>query len=234
MEFQPDARIFLADQRGISQTKFLRSYHTLNFGSYVQEGREPFGALCLLNDDTLRAGASLNLQVEQDTTVVLLPVAGGLEHQSELTTDFLEPSQVGLLSLQAGMTYTVANPYETETITFVQIWFTAPSGQLTPSFQQFAFDLTQRNTLLPLGQVETTPVRGFIGQFDGRAEGSYRVEPTGSVPGRIFVFVLSGVFEAANRLLHARDGLALSYEQVAELEFEALSKDAILLLFDLA
>jgi hypothetical protein len=42
--------------------------------------------------------------------------------------------------------------------------------------------------------------------------------------------VLQGVFEIANRLLHERDGLALTYQQDDVLEFEALSNDAVLIL----
>ena len=53
MNTQTEAQIYLADQRGRSETDFFRSYHTFNFGQYVAEGRAQFGPLHLLNDDTL-------------------------------------------------------------------------------------------------------------------------------------------------------------------------------------
>ncbi len=225
MATQADAQIFLAEQRGVSQTPALHSYHTFNFGPYRADGREPFGALGLLNDDTLRAGASLSLTVERPTAVVLLPITGGMEYRTSPTSDFLEPGQSVVLSLGAGMDYTVANPYETEFIQFLQIWFAREPT--APAIDVSNFDLSQKNTLLPFFETADaeTSSRGYIGRYDGRQEGALSV----GAGQRVFVFVLSGAFDVANRLLHARDGLALRYEQTAELEFEALSNEAVLL-----
>ncbi|AQG80251.1 hypothetical protein [Spirosoma montaniterrae] len=225
MTSQTEARIFLAEQRGASQTPDLHSYHTFNFGPYRAEGREPFGALCLLNDDILQAGASLSLGVDEPTSVVLLPITGGLEYRTEQTTDFLEPGQSVVLSLGAGMAYTVGNPYETEFINFLQIWLIHGETAFAPAVNVSTFDLSQKNTLLSFLDTTETGRRGYIGRYDGREEGAFVV----GAGQNVFVFVLSGVFEVANRLLHARDGLALRYQQAAELDFEALSNEAVLL-----
>lgn len=246
MDTQTQAQLYLADQRGCSQTDWLCSYHTFNFSSYSEESRKPFGALHLLNDDALRAGASLTMSVEQPMHVVLLPVTGGLEYKSTLTTrpqtgDFLEPGQAGLLSLAGGMHYTVSNPYETETIQFIQLWLAPKPGLFAPGFGQTNFDLSRKNTLLPLFESvdaevsNNTGSRGFIGKYDGRQEGIFPVNPlkASTQPTNIFIFVLTGAFEVANRLLHEKDGLTLQYPQDTVLEFEALSNEAILVLIEL-
>lgn len=235
MNTQTEAQIYLADQRGRSKTDFFRSYHTFNFGQYVAEGRTPFGPLHLLNDDTLRAGASLTMRVEQPMEVLLLPVSGGLEYKSDWATGgFVEPGQAQLLSLPAGMTYSVSNPYETESINFIQLWLTTPSAEASPAIRQTNFDLTTKNTLLPLfGRADGETV-GFIGQYAGRQDDTYSVTLVANGPAKgIFVFVLQGAFEVANRLLHEKDSLALQYRQDDVLEFEALSNDAIVLLIEL-
>ncbi|GAA4469745.1 hypothetical protein GCM10023189_57250 [Nibrella saemangeumensis] len=228
------AQIYLADQRGCSETDFFRSYHTFNFGQYADESRKPFGALYLLNDDTLRAGASLSLQVEQNTQVVLLPVLGGLEYLSDIDSGFLEAGQAGILSLAAGMRYTISNPYDQETINFLQWWLIPPIVDFTPGISQAGFDLSRKNTLLPLVDSTSSKAdsRSFIGRYDGRQEGTYTVTVHSKATG-IFVFIIQGAFEVANRLLHEKDGLALLYEKANALEFEALSNDALLLLLDL-
>lgn len=227
-----DARIFLAEQRGLFETPFLRSYHTFNFGSYVAEGRDPFGALYLLNDDTLRAGASLSLIVEHPTAVVLLPVTGGLEYAVGDTTDFLEPGQTVVLSLDAGMSYRVGNSYESEFIQFLHIWLTHDDRVFVPAINPATFDLTPPNALVPLFDTGSG-TRGFIGQYGGREEGTHSVQiRSGELDKRVFVLVLNGVFEVANRLLHQNDGLAMRYSQTADLEFEALSNGAMLLIIE--
>lgn len=173
MDIQAQAQIFLADGRGFSQANGLQSYHTFNFGPYQAEGREPFGRLCLLNDDVLRAGASLCMRVGTTTEVILIPVVGGLEYEVEGRNDFLEAGQVGRLSLTDSMSYRVSNPYETETINVLQLWLTSPATGFTPGFQQATFDLSIKNTLLPL--FDAADCQGFIGRYDGRVEEAYRV-----------------------------------------------------------
>ncbi|MFD2570520.1 pirin [Spirosoma soli] len=241
MDSQTQAHIYLAEQRGRLETDSFRSYHFFNFGAYVAESREPFGPLCLLNDDSLRAGTTLSMQVEQPMEVVLLPVVGGLGYTIAEATAFLEPGQAAVLSLAAGMTYQISNPYETELINCLQIWLQKPSNGFAPSVSQTNFDLATVNMLLPLfGEHDAeagqpSGYRGFIGRYDGRQEGTYaiRTASTGKA-GRIFVLILQGVFEVANRLLHERDGLALQYDHDDVLEFEALSNDALLILLDLS
>ena len=66
-----------------------------------------------------------------------------------------------------------------------------------------------------------------VGKFSGRGEVIYqrRGYDTG-----IFVFVMQGTFEAAGRLLHERDGLAIW--DVDKIEMEALSNDALVCLVE--
>ena len=65
-----------------------------------------------------------------------------------------------------------------------------------------------------------------IGKFSGRGETIYK-----SSSGKCcFLFVIAGAFEAEGRLLHERDGLALF--DTNEIEMEALSNDAMMLLIE--
>ncbi|QHV98609.1 pirin family protein [Spirosoma endbachense] len=238
MDTQTEAQIYLSDQRGFSQLDSFRSYHSFNFGHYFQESRKPFGALQLLNDDTLKAGKSIRMIAETHTTALIIPIVGGLEYKSESGDGFLEAGEVQIFSLAAGMDYELINPYETELINFIQVWLDDDSIPPTSSPQQTAFDLTTKNKLLPilpLSSSHTQISRCYIGRYDGRQEDVYhlqqaadQVQSTG-----IFVFILSGAFEVQNRLLHERDGLALTNLKEGVLEFEALSNDAILLLMEI-
>ncbi|WP_019988191.1 hypothetical protein [Rudanella lutea] len=227
MDTQTDVQIFLATERGCSESEGLRSYHTFNFGAYRQEGRRPFGALQLLNDDVLRPGASLSLRVEQPTEVLLLPLVGGLGYGCGGVSDFLEPGQAGWFSLAANESYTVTNPYETEYINVLHIWLTVDTAERGSKIQTVSIDFGHRNALVALGS--PVPHACCIGLFDGRAEGVYSLT---DAQANVFVLVLQGAFEVANRLLEAKDGLALRSVQDAQIEFEALSENAILLLIE--
>ena len=233
MDTQLQAQLYLADQRGCSQLDYFRSYHSFSFGQYVDEHKMPFGALQVVNDDTLIAGNRIKMQVEENTDVVIFPIVGGLEYKSSLGNGFLEAGQVLTFSLGSGMNYEIINPYETELINFLQIWLTNKSGDFKPEISQTSFDLSNKNKLLTAFSVNNNALRssGFIGKFDGRNDGIYQLE--NSETAGIFVFVLSGVFEVQDRLLHERDGLSLTNVQEPVIEFEALSNDSILLLLEI-
>ncbi|GAB4017652.1 hypothetical protein GCM10028808_49670 [Spirosoma migulaei] len=235
MDTQTQAQLYLSDQRGCSQVDYFRSFHGFNFGTYLEESRTPFGALHLLNDNTLKAGYRIGMQVEQNTNVILLPLVGGLEYNSPVGTGFLEAGQAQTLSLSAAMKYEISNPYETELINFLEIWLTNQSSKFTPEGHQTQFDLTNKNKLLPLFSIHEAGQHGyaqwhsFIGTYDGRKDDVYSMTDTTN---GVFVFILSGAFEVQNRLLHARDGLALTTIDNGEVEFEALSNDAVLMILE--
>ncbi|MBO9638112.1 MAG: pirin [Siphonobacter aquaeclarae] len=210
-----EARIFLADRRGVSQSEAFRSYHLLAFGDYREAGREPFGVLQALNDDTLAPGISRKMEPAAGMEVLLLPVAGSLAYTDASGREYLlEPGDAARVSPGS---YTVRNPYDTGLINFLQIWRSAAP----PASKTIVFDLSKKNTLhdLSIGRF------WGIGQYEGRQEGTCR--PGSS---RVFVYVLEGVFEVQDRLLHPRDGLALTGAET--IGWEALSDNAILLLIE--
>ncbi|ADB38265.1 hypothetical protein [Spirosoma linguale] len=235
IDTRTQAQLYVADQRGCSQNSFFRSYHTFNFGPYTAEHRSAFGGLRVLNDDTLGPGHRLSLTVDDDTAVVLIPLVGGLEFNSPVADGFLEAGQVQTVWLTKGMSYQLSNPYETELINFVQLWFSSGSETSLITSRQSDIDLTTTDQLLPAFALtslrdDSEPAgMGFIGKFNGRAEGTYALK---NPQNGVFVFILSGAFEVQNRLLHERDGLSLMNMPEAIVEVEALSNNAILLLME--
>ncbi len=63
-----------------------------------------------------------------------------------------------------------------------------------------------------------------MGKYDGRKKGDYVLKNKNN---GVFAFVIEGVFEVHDRLLHAKDALAIW--DADEIDFEALSNGAILL-----
>lgn len=230
---QTTAQIYLADHRGCSQMNWFRSFHTFNFGSYFNENKKSFSALQLLNDDTLAAGKSLKMQVEDNIEVLILPLVGGFEYKNNIGQSFVEAGQALSIALKTGMTYEIINPYETELINFLQIWI---KHNDTSSFisknEILSFNLKNKNQLLPIHTPLIYPFGSknaiFIGKYDGRAEDEYVLKNSSN---SMFVLIIEGAFEVANRLLETRDGITLS--NIETVEFEALSNEAIILLLEI-
>ncbi|MEZ4900466.1 MAG: hypothetical protein R2822_01175 [Spirosomataceae bacterium] len=112
------AQIFLAEQRGCSETAWFRSIHSFNFGNYQDPSRKPFGALKLWNDETLAAQKSLSLTVEEDITLVILPIVGGVELKYLGESNFVAAGQALSLCLNVGATYQITNLIPTNSLIF--------------------------------------------------------------------------------------------------------------------
>jgi hypothetical protein len=217
---QTKATIYLSDKRGCTQKDWFRSYHTFNSGVYFEESRKPFGNLREFNDDTLKGGCTVSKYSEEHSCVLLMPVVGTLSYSAETATGAVEPGQVAVITLPKHMRLDITNPYPDELINFLQIRLSVPDTDGSSGIVEFDLD-AQPGNLIPI-----LPAFASIGKYKGRGEDVLFVQQ-GADSG-VFVFVLEGAFEVQNRLLHPRDALALW--NVSEVEFEALSNDAIILL----
>jgi quercetin 2,3-dioxygenase len=230
MELQ--AKIFLAEERGLSQMDWFRSYHTFNFGNYQNENKKPFGTIQVCNEDTLAAGRSMKMTVEEKAEVIILPLVGTLLFTNNRGDEvYVSPGVVQLFSATAGMHYELTNPFKNkELINFLQLWLYKNEDVFKPLSQQFNFDLDKTNQLISMFDTAQLQQQAFcfIGKYNGRKKDEYQLQ---NKKNGIYVFVIEGAFEVQDRLLHAKDGLAIW--NTNEIDFEALSNNAILLLLEI-
>jgi quercetin 2,3-dioxygenase len=226
------AKIFLEDQRGLSEIEGFRSYHLFNFGDYQHEHKNPFGNLYLLNDDTLAAGKSITMTVETNSHCIFLPIVGAVAYKDSLGNDqLIQTGEVFICQIPALTNYKLFNPYESELINFLQIWIKADANLSSNFSELIAFSFNeQASELINISSkaiVEQTPFQLSIGKLAGRADKNYHLKNTQQA---LFVFAIEGAFEVQGRLMHPRDGLALW--NIQEIDLEALSNDAIILLLE--
>lgn len=230
---QTPGKIFLAEERGLAESDRFRRHSTFSFGGFAHPHKGPFGWLFGLNEETLAGGHTVEFAVAEASQVLLLPITGSVAasafgpHASET---LVEAGETLLLTLPAGNTLRLRNPFGSELVSFLHIWLRTDEAAIASVAPLVGFDFEQlENRLLPLRPERPhEPVAMSLGRFAGRHEAVYQLR---SPAGSAFVFVLAGAFEVESRLLHAKDGLALW--DVAEVELEALSNDALLLVLEL-
>lgn len=230
-------KMFLASERGHTETGWFRSYNTFNFGNYGQESKKPFGDLYVLNDDTLSGKKNFKLLVEEDSAIILVPTVGAIAYKDTLSNQTLiKAGEAQYFTTPGGTTIDISNPFETDLVNFLQLWIKKPVGATHPDLQVSSFDIdANKNKLIDLFQSNQSPhitrllhPRLFIGKFSARKEIVYTLsDPDKS----LFVFIIEGVYEVQYRLLENRDALALW--DIDKVEIEALSNDAIILLIEI-
>ncbi len=226
---QTNATIYLSEQRGCTQTDTFRSFHTFNFGSFFDENKTPFGNLQAFNEDTLMPNAVVKQKIDPQTTVIFLPIFGTIEVKNDFHTEgsFVTVGEAYFYTTVDEEDIEICHPFDAGMVSYLQIRLQNTDNQPFNTSNETAFDFKNaKNQLLPYFSNQTN--FGFIGQYDGRKESVYTLK---NPQNGIFVFVIEGVFEVQNRLLHARDGLALP--DISEIELEALSNDAVVLLLEI-
>lgn len=240
---QIPGKIYLADQRGVVENSLFRRHSTFNFGAFAHEHKSPFGRLYALNEETLAGGHQLEFPVAEDSYIVLLPITGAVGFSTGGgATGLTEAEQVTTLAVPAGTMLHLRNPFAGELISFLHLWvhaagpLPAPATALTTVFDGELLE-NKLCELISFGEVPEQPllftrVLPFalsLGRFMGREEVIYKVQHSTN---QLFAFVVAGAFELEGRLLHEKDGLALW--NADELELEALSNHALVLVVELA
>lgn len=214
------ARIYLADRRGGTQTPLHRSLHTFSISSEPGTEPEGFHRLQTLNDETLAPGATASYRAHAQGFVAVVPLVGACACTMRSKTYMPDAGQAWIDAVAPGDILTFQNPFPDEHINYLMLQL---RGETPTSAGLIDVDLTQPyNTLHRLAVSPACHI--LLGAFHGREEVNLSFNTTHK---KIFVFVLEGAFEVNKRLLHRRDGLALS--DCPNLECEALSNEAMIM-----
>lgn len=217
------SRMFLAGQRAKTGLPWFKSLHGFNFGTHQHPGKDPVAPLRVWNENALQAGKTVSMQVEAPSDVLILPLVGGLRFKTVYQESWVENGQMLAASLSPGTSYEILNPYEEDWISYLEIGVEKENPATSPSVSIHPVNTHQTNTLHPL--FTSGQANAFFGIYNGQEEDLFLTSHD------LFVFVIEGAFEVDYKLLEARDAVAIS--RPGEIEFEALSDHAMLLIFEL-
>lgn len=216
----PAARIYLANKRKTTQTDSALMKTTHFFDSTSS------AIICSVQDIQLVAQKSWTLETQANHIYFLLPLVGGIELQENSKDSFfvLNGQLFQYQNGQAG-TLTFINPYDQNDLRFLLL-----------SIKQEELGLPVNHTInLPIGQqknqlltITANQVKLGFGQYDGRAETTYHAPQSALLLG----YAVQGAFEFENRLLESGDGVSLW--NTTEIEWEALSNNALLMFVELS
>lgn len=212
-----EAKIYKAEWRAKIQRVDYCCWTTFNPAEIRLDG------LLLFKDELLGSQTQASHSIAQDAVVWLLPFVGGIDFECGSEKGFVHIGQLQTITVKKGETLVISNPYENETVRYFHWHFStnrAAGSELTD------FDLSEKNTLIPISKSED--IDTFIGIYEGRAEEEHKL---GSNRNKLFTFIIRGAFEFQNRLLEASDALHLI--GVESIEFEALSENAMLLVVEI-
>lgn len=144
--------IHLSDERGLSELGWLHSRFSFSFAEYHNCERMGFGALRVINDDRINAGAGFGMHPHRDMEIITIVTKGALEHRdSEGNHEIIHAGEIQYMSAGSGIYHSEHATSEEDTELF-QIWIHPNYFGATPRYEQrdfrFLMDTRGWNTLV--------------------------------------------------------------------------------------
>jgi redox-sensitive bicupin YhaK (pirin superfamily) len=226
-----------ANERGHANHGWLDSHHTFSFADYYAPAHMGFRALRVINEDRVAPGRGFGTHPHRDMEIISYVLEGGLEHKDSMGTgSVIRPGDVQRMSAGTGVTHSEFNGSKTELVHFLQIWLIPSQRGIAPSYEQKAFDASEKRGRLRVvaspdsrdGSVGIhTDATLYAGLFDAGESAEVAL-----APGRhAWVHVARGSVRVNGQELHAGDGASLSDE--AKVSVEGTTGGEVLV-FDLA
>ena len=134
-----------ASERGHANHGWLDSWHTFSFADYHDSKHMGFRSLRVLNDDRVQPGRGFGAHAHRDMEIISYVLEGGLAHRDSMgESHILGPNTIQAMSAGTGIVHSEFNASEKDPVHFLQIWIEPAMEDVKPSYQQIAFDPSEK------------------------------------------------------------------------------------------
>jgi redox-sensitive bicupin YhaK (pirin superfamily) len=223
-----------AATRGHANFGWLDSYHSFSFGKYYDAERVNFGALRVLNDDSVSAGMGFGKHPHDNMEIVSIPLSGDLHHKDSTGRDvIIREHDVQIMSAGSGIAHSETNANHDKPVKFLQIWVLPKEKNIEPDYQQKSFKPENRvNQLLNVVAPDNADAVWInqdawfsLGNFTKDFSINYQLKKSGN---GVYIFVLEGSLEINGQTIGTRDGLGIS--EIETIDIKAITDAQIVLI----
>jgi redox-sensitive bicupin YhaK (pirin superfamily) len=227
-----------AEDRGVADHGWLKSFHTFSFADYYDPAHMGVGNLRVINDDRIAPGTGFGTHGHRDMEIVSYVLEGELAHKDSMGNGAaIRPGEVQRMTAGTGVRHSEFNHAQGLSTHFLQIWLLPAQAGLTPGYEQKAFGEADKRGRLRLvaapdgrdGAVTLNADAAIrAGLFDGDESAELALDPARLT----YVHVAQGEITLnGDRRLQAGDGVVLDGETQLKL---SEGRGADVLVFDLA
>ncbi len=208
--------LFPSSERGHANHGWLNANHTFSFGNYYDPKKVNFGALRVLNDDTVAARMGFSKHRHDNMEIVTIPLAGALKHaDSEGNSEIIYNGDVQHMSAGTGIYHSEMNANSDQEVKLFQIWIFPKHKNIPPAYNQKSFKIEDRQNKFQLivspNVVDNVVMINqdaafYLGNFDENFEVSFQKKFLNNY---LFLMVIEGKIEVTNETLGRRDAIGL-------------------------
>ena len=225
---------FSADTRGHADHGWLNANYSFSFGNYFNRDRMNFGALRVLNDDTISPGKGFGYHPHENMEIITIPLKGDLEHKDSMgNLGIINEGEIQVMSAGSGIFHSEFNKNSDKSINLLQLWVLPKRENVEPRYDQCSIQgLRKLNSfymvLSPHPEDNVMWIHQdawfHLGDFDKDTSIDYELKKEGN---GVYIFVIEGNFNVSNQKLNKRDALGVWNTDI--ISFKAQPNSRVLL-----
>ena len=209
---------------------WLNARHHFSFASYQNSKRMGFGALRVINDDIIKAGAGFDSHPHKNMEIITVVRKGAITHQdSNGNVGRTDAGDVQVMSAGTGVFHSEFNMESTDTQIF-QIWIEPNQIGVKPRWDSHEFPKQAANDALTLlvsgdGKAPLSIYQDAYIYAGDLLEGTFL---THQIKYQAYVLVSEGSLQIEDYVLNKGDGLEV--KNLSSINIKALSDTKILVI----
>ncbi len=223
-----------AETRGNANHGWLKANHSFSFAQYYDPERMNFGALRVLNDDTIAPGKGFGTHPHDNMEIITIPLKGDLEHKDSMgNVGVINEGEIQVMSAGTGVYHSEYNKNKDKPINLLQLWVIPKTRNIKPRYDQKSLrEYKKINAFYQIlspnqddgGMWIHQDAWFHMGEFNQATETEYIIKKQGN---GIYIFVIEGAFKVGDQQLNQRD--ALGVWEVKKISFVADPNSKVLL-----
>ncbi|MDC1199338.1 pirin family protein [Flavobacteriaceae bacterium] len=225
--------LHLAQERGLVSFGWLDAKYSFSFGNYYNPDKMNFGALRVLNDDTIAPAMGFGKHPHKNMEIITIVQSGALKHEDSMgNKGIIEAGDIQVMSAGSGIEHSEVNASSQNSLTLFQLWIHSQRQDVTPRYEQKKIaPLLTDNTFTTIVKPKQEALKDdiwihqqayiSIGNFSNETQTNYSMQQSQN---GVYIMVIEGSIVVADQTLQHRDAIGLWNTQSVDMSITKNSK----------
>jgi hypothetical protein len=225
--------LHIAQERGLVSFGWLEAKYSFSFGNYYNPEKMNFGALRVLNDDTIAPAMGFGKHPHKNMEIITIVQSGALKHEDSMgNKGVIEAGDIQVMSAGSGIEHSEVNASTQNSLTLFQLWIHSQRQDVTPRYEQKKIaPLLTDNTFTTIVKPKQEALKDdiwihqqayiSIGNFSNETQTNYSMQQSQN---GVYIMVIEGSIVVADQTLQHRDAIGLWNTQSVDISITKNSK----------
>mgnify|MGYP001144257005 FL=1 len=225
--------LHIAQERGLVSFGWLDAKYSFSFGNYFNPDKMNFGALRVLNDDTIAPAMGFGKHPHKNMEIITIVQSGALKHEDSMgNKGIIEAGDIQVMSAGSGIEHSEVNASSQNSLTLFQLWIHSQRQDVTPRYEQKKIaPLLTENAFTTIVKPKQEALKDdiwihqqayiSIGNFSNETQTNYSMQQNQN---GVYIMVIEGSIVVADQTLQHRDAIGLWNTQSVDISITKNSK----------